>query len=85
MVAQAVRHLPNSVRTWSKAAELETELKAKKKVYRKGRKLEFDFVCFLGEPFLKQALVFTRLLYKSFKNTVEKGEIACNEQFLIFP
>ena len=25
------------------------------------------------------------LQYKSFANTVEKGEIACNEQFLLFP
>ena len=23
--------------------------------------------------------------YKSFENTVEKEEIACNEQFLLFP
>ena len=25
------------------------------------------------------------LQYKSFENTMEKGEIACNEQFLLFP
>ena len=25
------------------------------------------------------------LQYKSFENTVGKGEIACNEQFLLFP
>ena len=37
------------------------------------------------KPFPKQALVFTRLQYKSFENTVGKGEIARNEQFLIFP
>ena len=30
-------------------------------------------------------LVFTYLLYKSFENTVGKGEIARNEQFLLFP
>ena len=36
-------------------------------------------------PFPKQALVFTCLQYKSFENTVEKGEIASNEQFLLFP
>ena len=35
--------------------------------------------------FPKQALVFTCLQYKSFEITVEKGEIACNEQFLLFP
>ena len=28
---------------------------------------------------------FTRLQYKSFENTVGKEEIACNEQFLLFP
>ena len=31
-----------------------------------------------------QALVFTCLLYKPFENTVEKGEIARNEQFYLF-
>ena len=35
--------------------------------------------------FPKQALVFTCLHYKSFKNTVGKGEIAHNEQFLLYP
>ena len=37
------------------------------------------------EPFPKQALVFTCLQYKSFENTVGKGEIAHNKQFLLFP
>ena len=36
-------------------------------------------------PFPKQALVFMCLQYKSFENTVGKGEIARNEQFLLFP
>ena len=36
-------------------------------------------------PFLKQVLVFTCLQYNSFENTVGKGEIARNEQFLLFP
>ena len=31
------------------------------------------------------SLVFTCLQYKSFENTVGKGEIAHNEQFLLFP
>ena len=31
------------------------------------------------------SLVFTCLQYKSFQNTVSKGEIARNEQFLLFP
>ena len=38
----------------------------------------------LGLPFPKQALFFTCLKYKSFKNTVGKREIAHNEQFLLF-
>ena len=33
----------------------------------------------------RQAMVFTCLQYKSFENTVGKGEIACDEQFLLFP
>ena len=37
------------------------------------------------KPFPKQALVFTCLQYKSFENTVGKGIIARNEQFLLFP
>ena len=36
-------------------------------------------------PFPKQALVFTCLQCKSFENTVGKGEIARDEQFLLFP
>ena len=36
VVAQAVRHLAQSVRVWMKAAALESEIKAKKKVFRKG-------------------------------------------------
>ena len=40
---------------------------------------------FPDKPFPKQALVFTCLPYKSFENTVGKGEIARNEQFLLFP
>ena len=35
-------------------------------------------------PFPKQALCFT-CQYKSFENMVGKGEIACNEQFLLYP
>ena len=35
-------------------------------------------------PF-KKSLVFTCLKNKSFENTVGKGEIARNEQFLLFP
>ena len=36
------------------------------------------------QPFPEQALVFTCLQHKSFENTVEKGEIACNKQLLLF-
>ena len=33
----------------------------------------------------KKALVFTCLQYKSFVNTEGKGQMACNEQFFLFP
>ena len=36
-------------------------------------------------PFPKKPWFFTWLQYKPFENTVGKGEIACNEQFLLFP
>ena len=36
-------------------------------------------------PFPNQAQVSACRLYKSFENTVGKGEIARNEQFLLFP
>ena len=39
----------------------------------------------LVQPFPKQALVFACLQYTYFEYTVGKGEIACNEQFLLFP
>ena len=35
--------------------------------------------------FTKQTLVFTCLQYKSFEDTVGKGEIVHKEQFLLFP
>ena len=41
------------------------------------------YYCFIS--FLKQPMVFTCLRYKSFENTVGKGEIGHNEQFLLVP
>ena len=41
--------------------------------------------CFDTYPFPKQALVLACLQYKSFENTVGKGEIAHNKHFLLFP
>ncbi len=35
MIAQAALNIPTSVRIWIKAADLETELKAKRQVFRK--------------------------------------------------
>lgn len=37
VVAQAVRHLPQSVRIYIRAAELETDVRAKKRVLRRGK------------------------------------------------
>ena len=39
----------------------------------------------LEKPLSEQALVFTCLQSKSLENTVGKGEIARNNQFLLFP
>ena len=36
-------------------------------------------------PFPNKPWFFTYLQYMSFENTVEKGEIARNEQFVLFP
>lgn len=36
VIAQAVRQLPQSVRIWIRAAELESETRTKRKVFRKG-------------------------------------------------
>ncbi len=37
IVAQAITHLPQAVRLWVKAADLETEVKAKRTVFKKGK------------------------------------------------
>ena len=37
IIAQAVKHIPNSVKLWMYAANLETETKAKQRVLRKGK------------------------------------------------
>lgn len=42
VVAQAVRHLPQSVRIYIRAAELETDIRAKKRVLRKGERGPWD-------------------------------------------
>ena len=44
---------------------------------------QYEIIFF--ETFPKEALVFTCLQYKSIENTVGKGEIARNEQFLLVP
>ena len=46
---------------------------------------KLEIIWYRGKLFSKQALVFTCVQYKSFENTVGKGEIAQNEQFLLFP
>lgn len=39
ILAQAVQHLPKSVKIWVTAANLEHELKIKKRVLRKGQRI----------------------------------------------
>ena len=50
------------------------------------RSLYLLFVYFLPSfnNFPKQDLIFKCLIFKSFENTMEKGEIACNEQLVLF-
>ena len=49
------------------------------------KKLETGSVLRKVNPFPNKPWFFTCLQYKSFENTVGKGEIARNEQFLVFP
>lgn len=48
VVAQAVRHLPQSVRIYIRAAELETDIRAKKRVLRKGKTVDLKVVSLLS-------------------------------------
>ena len=48
-------------------------------------KIKYNNNSKFSSPIPKQALVFMCLHYKSFENTVGKGEIALIEQFLPFP
>ena len=43
------------------------------------------YILQMYETFPKEALVFMCLQHKSFENTVGKGEIAHDEQFLLLP
>ena len=54
-------------------------------VYNRGENIVGNVYQHLLQPFPKQALVFTCLQCKSFENTAGKGEIARNEQYLLFP
>ena len=47
--------------------------------------LRYIFPNYFFKPFPKQAQGFTCLQYKTFENTGGKGEIAPDEQFLLFP
>lgn len=45
VVAQAVRHLPQSVRLWIKAADIEKEPKLQRRVFRKALESVPNSVC----------------------------------------
>ena len=47
--------------------------------------LGFGLYSILLNPDPNKPFFFTCLQYKSFENKVKKGEIACNEQYLLFP
>jgi pre-mRNA-processing factor 6 len=43
ILANAVRHLPQSVKIWLQAVKLETDIKAQRKVLRRGKYFQFFF------------------------------------------
>lgn len=55
VVAQAVRHLPQSVRIWIKAANLETEIKAQKRVFHKGKDCQ-AWGCYINVEKIKDSI-----------------------------
>ena len=60
VVAQAVRQIQQSVRLWIKAADLETESQAKKRVFRKGTQHSHCcpiFRCSACEPWVRFRVV----------------------------
>ena len=65
------------------------QIKVRRKMWTRGRKAREKIVrkswSHYCQPFPKQGLVLTCLQHKSFENPVGKGEIARNEQFLLFP
>ena len=56
-----------------------------KPLWEKEKLLTTSNFSFSHSGFKRLALVFTYLHSKSFETTVGKGEIAHNEQFLLFP
>lgn len=64
VVAQAVRHLPQSVRIYIRAAELETDVRAKKRVLRKGKAVIHSPCSLLKKESSLQS-VFAHRLYES--------------------
>ena len=48
-------------------------------------KFYWPYILSFNKYFTKQALVFTCLQYKSFENTVGKGDIARNEHNVFYP
>ena len=72
---------------WRSIAMVEILIKSVQAVWKKRYNSIPRELCekCLHWPFPKQALVFTCLHYNSFENTEGKGEIARNEQFVLFP
>lgn len=70
VVAQAVRHLPQSVRIYIRAAELETDVRAKKRVLRRGKhfpstRISFTHFCHV---FISVSLHLSSLFHKYYTN-----------------
>ena len=82
VTSQHFMRFPHCFKKFSSQGSVVKSLKAKGGTDC-GYKSMHQFLTF-QRPFLKQA-VFMCLLFKSFENTVEKEEIASNEQFFLFP
>jgi hypothetical protein len=86
VIAQAVKQIPNSVKLWMYAASLETEVKAKKRVLRKGtkRKLFLPVFAFLFSFSFSLSLSFSFCLSKGCKNGLKNKFVPIFYLYLFF-
>lgn len=74
VVAQAVRHLPQSVRIYIRAAELETDVRAKKRVLRRGKHAFPSHISFIISAIV---CIFVSLYFQSLLQQLYKYALSC--------